>query len=69
MERPIKASLGNLLMLPQNCSAGRVACAGEECSEWRIMWSTFRLIRGWREAHIRNVKYVLGPLIHHKYLI
>lgn len=69
MEQAIKASLGNLLMLLQNCSAGMVACTGEECSEWRIMWSTFRLIHGWREAHTRNINYILGPLIHHKYLI
>lgn len=69
MERAIKASLVNLLMLLQSCSAGMIACTGEECSERRKMRSTFRLIRGWREAHIRNIKHVLGPLIHHKYLI
>lgn len=69
MEQPIKASLGNLLTLLQGCSAGMIACSGEEGCEWRIMWSAFRLIRGWREAHIRNIKYVLDPLIHHKYLI
>lgn len=38
-------------------------------SEWRIMRRTFRLIQGWREAHIRNIKYELAPLIHHKCLI
>lgn len=69
MERPIKASLGNLLMLLQSCSAGMIACTGGECSEWRIMRRTFRLIQGWREAHIRNIKYELAPLIHHKCLI